>query len=189
MNKKHILLIIAIATSCKINQTYALLKDGNPRETLEDLGNTPLTQTKEEIKKQFSIANKKITRLEERYDQAIKQMTKHENDLANCRIQQPKKQKLIEKLCMLKPTFQFCNNCSTQEINFYGHTLKENYMSNPDAHPLGGSFGKYFEMQRKFFKADGEIKNFKDQLSACNSVDCYNKLLEKLKNWNKKNQI
>lgn len=186
MDKKYILLIVTIATCCIVNQTYALLKKGNPRETLENLGNTPLTQTKEEIQKQFSIANKKVIKLKKQYNLTSEQKTKHETALKNCRIRQPKKQKFINKLCMFKQTFQFCNNCSAQEIKLYGHIMKKN---DPNAHPLGGSFGKYIEMQRKYNKANDEKNNFKEQLLACNSVQCYNDLLAELEEWNKKNKI
>ncbi len=191
MTKKSILLIITLSTCFIINQTHAFNNNnpvnklhGNPRDFIENLGNTPLTQAQEEIEKQFSIANEKVIKLKNKYNLAINQKNKNSDALRDCRIKQQKKQKIISKLCVFQQILQFCNNCSTQEINLYGHVKKKN---DSDAHEPGGSFGQYIEAQRKYHTAAHEKEDFENQLLKCCTVHCHNDLLAKLEEWNKKN--
>jgi hypothetical protein len=172
-------------------QIYAQLPR-DPQEVLRELGHTPGMKAKEEkekakqaTNKELSIVNEKVIILAEELNQAKKQQNNDQIALNDCYAEEENE---LKKLYFFQRFFQPCKtDCSALAINYCGYPVDKEYWTDPYAKDLGGSYNEYIQAKRQYDKAFFDYDYFKSQNSKCNTVDCFNSLLEKLQKWNQEN--
>jgi hypothetical protein len=142
-------------------------------------------KAKEATDKELSIVNEKVIILAKKLNQARKQQDKNQIALNDCYAEQENEEK---KLYFFQRFFQPCKtDCSALAINYCGYPVDKEYWTDPYAKDLGGSYNEYIQAKRQYDKAFFDYDYFKSQNSKCNTVDCFNSLLEKLQKWNQEN--